>query len=120
MKKNADYKNNPGYIAENAMWEFVESVVSLMDNKEISKSDLARQAKLAPAQVTRILSGDHNLTVRTMAKVASALEMDLNIAFKPRLSAISSHAFSLIQVFSDDAVDFEQEEAFEKQEEIAI
>jgi transcriptional regulator with XRE-family HTH domain len=83
---SVDHRNTVGYVAESIMWDFVEDVVTLMESKNISRTELAHRAKLAPAQITRILSGDHNLTVKTLSKVAVALEMNLKLNFIPRSS----------------------------------
>jgi transcriptional regulator with XRE-family HTH domain len=50
---------------------------------------------MRPSQVTRILSGDHNMTVTSMAKLAAALGVALRIELGERADAskrASSHA----------------------------
>ncbi len=46
---------------------------SLMAADGISQSELARRMGVTPAQVTKILSGQENLGLKTIAKVESAL-----------------------------------------------
>mgnify|MGYP000817930211 CR=1 FL=1 len=46
---------------------------SLMAAEGISQSELARRMSVTPAQVTKILSGQENLGLKTIAKVETAL-----------------------------------------------
>ncbi len=50
---------------------------SLMAEDGISQSELARRMGVTPAQVTKILSGQENLGLKTIAKVESALGKSL-------------------------------------------
>lgn len=72
------------YIAESALWDFTERLVTLVQAAGMTKSELASRAGMRPSQVTRILSGDHNMTVTTMAKLAAALGAELQIGLSER------------------------------------
>ncbi len=50
---------------------------SLMEADGISQSELARRMGVSPAQVTKILSGQENLGLKTIAKIGSALGQPL-------------------------------------------
>ena len=49
-----------------------------------TRSDLAAAMGVSPGRVSQIMSGDANLTVRTLAAVAEALDADVQITFCPR------------------------------------
>lgn len=52
-----------------------------MKENGISRADLARRMKVTPGRVSQLLSGDENLTLRTLAAITSCLgarfEMEL-------------------------------------------
>ncbi|MER6735946.1 helix-turn-helix domain-containing protein [Streptomyces puniciscabiei] len=57
-----------------------------------SRSDLAKAMGVSPGRVSQIMSGDANLTVRTLAAVAEALDADVQITFcaRPQSAACGS------------------------------
>jgi transcriptional regulator with XRE-family HTH domain len=58
---------------------FTEEVLAVMERRGISRSELARRLGASPAYVTKILRGDANFTLASMAKLAAALEAELEI-----------------------------------------
>ncbi len=58
-----------------AKLEFVVSINKSMKEKNISKSDLARLIGKSPAYITKIMSGDVNLTIESMVMIARAVGM---------------------------------------------
>ncbi len=66
------------YQIENRDWlllsvKLAMKIRSLMASEGISQSELARRMGVTPAQVTKILSGQENLGLKTIAKVETAL-----------------------------------------------
>ncbi len=66
------------YQIENRDWLLLSvklalKIRSLMAADGISQSELARRMGVTPAQVSKILSGQENLGLKTIAKVESAL-----------------------------------------------
>jgi plasmid maintenance system antidote protein VapI len=59
---------------------FVDEVSWFMSEHKISRADLAQSMGVSPGRVSQILSGDENLTVRTLSSVVAALGADLEIA----------------------------------------
>jgi len=57
----------------------------------ITRASLATQMKITPGRVSQILSGDENLTLKTLAAVASALDARAEIRIVP-VDAYSSGA----------------------------
>lgn len=58
---------------------FEEDLARLMNKKKILKSDLAKNAEVSPPFITKVLSGTNNYTLKTMAKLARAVDAVLEI-----------------------------------------
>ncbi|MGY0060117.1 helix-turn-helix domain-containing protein [Streptomyces sp. LZ34] len=56
-------------------------VAGMLGKRDMSRADLARLMGVSPGRVSQILSGDENLTLRSLAAVAEALELDVRISF---------------------------------------
>jgi transcriptional regulator with XRE-family HTH domain len=59
--------------------EASEVIARLMAEQDVSKADLARRLKKSRAWVTQLLSGKANMTVRTLAEVAFALDAEVRL-----------------------------------------
>ena len=54
--------------------EVAEEITIKMKEKSLSKADLAKRLGTSRAYVTKVLTGDANLSLKTLAKVQNALE----------------------------------------------
>lgn len=54
--------------------DIADQIYSLMENNKINKSELATRLGSSRALVTKMLRGDSNLTLKTIAKVVSTLD----------------------------------------------
>jgi ribosome-binding protein aMBF1 (putative translation factor) len=68
----AEMESAREYPAEAAMLEFASALNDAMSAHQISRAELARRIGASPAYVTKVLRGDANLTIATMAKLAGA------------------------------------------------
>ncbi|MBP5284912.1 MAG: NTP transferase domain-containing protein [Kiritimatiellae bacterium] len=68
--------------------EFLERVRSAMSEKDITQAALAKILDVSRPYVTRVLSGDIDISAKTAEKFARALDMDFDpgAAFRPRRS----------------------------------
>jgi transcriptional regulator with XRE-family HTH domain len=59
----------------------VDEVVWFMSEHKVSRADLAQSMGVSPGRVSQILSGDENLTLRTLSSVVTALgaEFEVNL-----------------------------------------
>lgn len=57
--------------------DITEEVYALLKQKNWTQKDLARHLGKTPAEVSRWLSGTHNLTLRSIAKLEAVLDADL-------------------------------------------
>ena len=70
-----------------AILELTEEVVRRMSEQGVSRSELARRLGTSPAYVTKLLRGNANLTLATMARLARALESELHCHLTPATRA---------------------------------
>ena len=77
------------FRTENVIIEFTEKVAAAMQERGMSRVELAQRLGVSKAFVTKLLNGNPNLTIRTMVSLAAALECELLVDIQPR--AQSSH-----------------------------
>lgn len=70
-------------FVETLVAEASETIAKLMAQQNVSKADLARRLNRSRAWVTQLLSGKANMTVRTLAEVAYALESEAKLHAQP-------------------------------------
>ena len=70
------------YERESLAFDATELISRLMEEKKITKAELARRIGKTRGYVTQLLSGSRNMTVYTLADLALAL--DSRIELKPR------------------------------------
>jgi DNA-binding Xre family transcriptional regulator len=62
---------------------FVDEVSWYMTEHKVTRADLAQSMGVSPGRVSQILSGDENLTLRTLSGVLAALGADLEVILHP-------------------------------------
>lgn len=92
--------DTPEFITHEAVLDLIADILDVMDATGMTRSELADRAHLDPAQITRILGGDHNMTARTMGKLASAIGRRLKITMTESCSMGSVMAATVIPVES--------------------
>jgi transcriptional regulator with XRE-family HTH domain len=77
-------EKNPEYWVESMRIDFVEAVERVMEERGVSRAELARRLDSSPAYVTQMLKALFNPTLLTLAKVALALDarVDLTLVTK--------------------------------------
>jgi transcriptional regulator with XRE-family HTH domain len=63
--------------------EVVDEITWYMREHKVSRADLAAALGVSPGRVSQILSGDENLTLRTLGSVAGALGARLVMTLRP-------------------------------------
>jgi transcriptional regulator with XRE-family HTH domain len=69
--------------------EATSAIERAMDAASVSRTDLAERLSLSKAAVTQMLAGTRNLTLRTLATIAFALECRISVELEPVESAWS-------------------------------
>ena len=68
------------------------AVYARMEELGISKRELAERMGVSPAQITKIIKGNQNMTLKTIAKLECALDMDITYGFRnPKPSPTSEN-----------------------------
>jgi len=82
----ADAEATLEYWVEGAIIDFTEEMLRFMEENKINRSALAKLLDVKPSYVTKILKGDDELTVQTIAKIASVLGGEVTFHFKSKNS----------------------------------
>ncbi len=82
------------YWAEDAKIEFAVAIEQAMNQHGINRKQLAQRLNTSPAYVTKLLRGDANLTLASMAKTAHAMGTRLHIHLAPENHRV--HWFDVI------------------------
>ena len=64
------------------MHYLIGRIKSKMDNEQISQSDLAERMGCCRASVSYLLRRKEGITLRTLYKIANALDMDVDLKLK--------------------------------------
>ncbi len=80
--------DDPEMIAEQAKIDFAVAIERLMGQIGISKSELAKRIDTSPAYVTKVLRGDTNLTIESMANLSHAVDGCLHIHVAPASASV--------------------------------
>jgi transcriptional regulator with XRE-family HTH domain len=67
------------YAIEEAKFDISEVISGLMQEQEISKTELAGRIQTSLPYITKILRGNVNFTVESLVKIARALDCTLNV-----------------------------------------
>lgn len=89
------YEKDPDFVAEGLAIAVIENALHTMERKGITRSELAAAMGIPKSQVSRIFNAPPNLTLRSIARIALALELPpqelLDVDALPRRAA-SRHA----------------------------
>lgn len=65
-----------------------------MSQRKLSRADLASRMGLSPGRISQVLSGSENLTLRTLASLAVALDGQFELELKPFKASGDAYAVS--------------------------
>jgi transcriptional regulator with XRE-family HTH domain len=80
-------ESDPDYVYEQLLLNVNERLLSIMEGSGLKKADLAQRLDTSRAYVTRLLGGPENLTLRTLVKVAHALDSKIDVRISPRAAS---------------------------------
>ena len=70
---------DPDVVLSGCLLDLCEAALDVLEGNGMTQSDLARKLGKKSSQVSRILSGEANVTLRTIAELDSVLEIRLEI-----------------------------------------
>ncbi len=89
-EKNLEwFASLPVERAEELKLDFAFMLDSAIVGQGLARKAIAAKLGTSPAWVTKVLRGDVNLTIETMAKLSEAVGYVLQIEIKPRVESIS-------------------------------
>jgi len=77
------YRYDADFIYEGLILDISYHLKKLMEKKNMTKKQLAEKMGVKPSYITKIFSGS-NISIKTVAKVLAALEVDAEILLKER------------------------------------
>ena len=75
----AEAESQVDYWMAGPVLEFSEELCRLMEEKKVSRAELARRIGTSRAYITKLLGGSANFTLLTMVKLAMALDGALHV-----------------------------------------
>ncbi len=69
----------PEFHAEELKLDFANSIEKMMTRRDVNKAELARRISSSPAYISKLLSGDANVTIETMAKLTESIDCIVHI-----------------------------------------
>lgn len=66
------------------------AVYARMEELGMSKRELSERMGVSPAQITKIIKGNQNMTLKTIAKLECALDMDITYGFRNPKPSLTS------------------------------
>jgi transcriptional regulator with XRE-family HTH domain len=75
---------DPEYWVESMRFDFVDEVERMMEERGVSRAELARRLEASPAYVTQMFKALFNPTLLTLAKIALAFNARVELKLVPR------------------------------------
>ncbi|MCH7970366.1 MAG: helix-turn-helix domain-containing protein [Chloroflexi bacterium] len=90
IKDKHSYANDPEFLAELLALQVTNQITLIMDKQELSLREMADRVGVSSAYLSRVLSGNPNMTVKTIAKFAVALGLHAAIRFEELVRAVDT------------------------------
>ena len=74
-KAHVEARKHLAYYEEGLVLDVAARVIDTMEARRITRSDLARRLAVSPAYITKVLRGQANLSLESLAKLAFALDL---------------------------------------------
>ena len=71
------------YHKEGLQLDVASQLIEAMEKGGVSRSELARRLDVSPAYITKVLQGNANLTLTSLAKLAFALDLKWTCKLRP-------------------------------------
>lgn len=99
QEKYIKAKESPYFKSMTAILEVVDNICQIMADKNISKKDLAAKMDVSASYISKVLRGNENLSMETIAKFAVALSCDLKspVIFDP-IKEYSGNVYSFERI----------------------
>lgn len=65
----------------NALAQISVAIEMLLDNHKMNRKDLAKALRVSQSRISQIMSCDHNMSIRTLAKVGKVFGRQIAVIF---------------------------------------
>lgn len=72
-------KKDPDYQIERLLLEINEYILEALKKKGLTQKAFAEKLGVSPAYITKLLNGKPNLTLKSLIKIALALDVELKV-----------------------------------------
>jgi len=76
-------RSTPGFEAERLILEATELILELMEDENVTRTELAERLGKSKGHVSQLLNGDRNMTLRTLAEISYALGHRIRVNAEP-------------------------------------
>lgn len=83
-----ELKEDPEFLTQGLLLEVNEDICKLMEDQGVNRAELARRLKWRRSAVTKMLQGNHNISIGRLMKVALALDCTLTA---PKFMPLTEH-----------------------------
>jgi len=84
----------------------VEELLQFMKREGINRSELANRMNVPPSRITKMLSGDSNLTIDTLVRAGHAVGADLAQTFVPKGNGVQWRSFPKVAAVKKNYISF--------------
>ena len=81
------------YQEEEIKADIANQILGVLHQLEITQADLATAMKVKPSYVSRITSASENMSIRTLVKIAAALNKAVSIKFSDKAQKVSASEY---------------------------
>ena len=102
-KLHAEFQDDPEYQAEELRIDLIEQMLKMMEEKNMSQTQLAKKLGFSNAYITKLLNGSENLTLLKLTQIASVLHSTIDVTFV-------TQSLTMAKLFQQKKVDAEPRE----------
>ena len=85
----ADEHEEVEHEAAMIMFQFLSEIAKVMEDKKISKKNLAEIIGTSPSYITQLFRGDKLVNFKTLAKIQKGLDMKFEVKIKKKQEALT-------------------------------
>lgn len=75
------YEHDPEYILHSFLFEINEEICKALEKNDLNKKQFAERLNVKPAYISKLLNGQPNLSIKSLIKIALALNLKLRQPF---------------------------------------
>ena len=80
----ASLEGTPDFELYGLLFDVTEEIYRVLVSRGLTKAQLAERLGTSRAYVTKLLDGHENMTLKTLVRVANAMEMTVDVRLTPR------------------------------------